>query len=38
MSNDIDYTNIPTPNPHRGKTIAGAILLVVGSPAAGKAV
>jgi len=31
MSNDIDYTNSPAPNPHRGKTIAGAILLVVGA-------
>jgi predicted membrane protein len=31
MSNDIEYTNNPTPSPHRGKTIAGAILLVVGA-------
>ena len=29
MSNDIDYTN--TPNPRRGKAVAGAILLVVGA-------
>jgi len=30
MSNDIDYTNTPTPNPNRGKAIAGTILLIVG--------
>lgn len=29
MSNDIDYTN--KPNPHRGKAIAGTILLIVGA-------
>jgi len=29
MSNDIDYTD--KPNPHRGKAIAGTILLVVGA-------
>ena len=28
MSNDIDYTDTPTPNPNRGKAIAGTILLI----------